>query len=138
MEYKTEIKVRYNETDKMGVVYHGNYFAWFDIGRTGFLGSIGLPYWELEDEGIFLPVIEANCKYKKPAKYGDEVIIIAKLAKLKGIRIQFDYELYRKSDNTLLAEGYTCHAVVDKNLKPMNFKRKYNEIWNLLKEHVGK
>lgn len=135
MRYMTNIKVRYNETDQMGVVYHGNYFTWFDIGRTGFLGSIGLPYDQLEDDGVLLPVIEANCKYKKPAKYGDELIIIAELAKLKGIRIQFDYEIYRKKDNTLLAEGYTLHAFVDKELKPMNIKKKHNNVWKLLKEN---
>lgn len=135
MRYMTNIKVRYNETDQMGVVYHGNYFTWFDIGRTGFLRSIGLPYDQLEDDGVLLPVIEANCKYKKPAKYGDELIIIAELAKLKGIRIQFDYEIYRKKDNTLLAEGYTLHAFVDKELKPMNIKKKHNNVWKLLKEN---
>ena len=132
MENRTSIKVRYKETDQMGVVYHGNYFTWFDIGRTEFFRDLGMVYTELEDEGILLPVIEANCKYKKPAKYDDEIIIITKLSRLKGVRLKFQYTLYRKEDNILIAEGYTIHAFVDKELRPINFKKKYKEVWELL------
>lgn len=136
MEHTTSIKVRYKETDQMGVVYHGNYFTWFDIGRTEFLKNLGLLYSQLEEKGILLPVIEANCKYIKPAKYDDEIVINAKLVMLKGVRLKFQYTLYRKEDNILIAEGYTTHAFVDKNLMPINFKRKYNEVWKLLEEQV--
>lgn len=135
MENKTNIKVRYNETDKMAVVYHANYFSWFDIGRTDFLRSIGLSYSGLEDAGILLPVIEANCKYKKPAKYDDDIIIVAEMGKLRGVRLQFNYKIIRKEDGELLAEGYTLHAFVDENLKPMNLKKKYREVWDILKEN---
>ena len=79
----TSIRVRYQETDQMGVVYHGNYFTWFDIGRTEFFRNMGMVYTRLEEEGILLPVIEAQCRYIKPAKYDDEIIINTKLVKLK-------------------------------------------------------
>ena len=136
MENIIFIKVRYNETDQMGVVYHGNYFTWFDIGRTDFFRKTVMSYGELEDKGILLPVIEANCKYIKPAKYDDEIIIATKLSNLKGVRLKFEYTLYRKRDNILIGEGYTVHAFVDKELKPINFKKKYNEIWKLLKSKI--
>ncbi len=136
MENRTSIKVRYKETDQMGVVYHGNYFTWFDIGRTEFFRSLGMVYAGLEDEGVLLPVIEANCKYIKPAKYDDEIIIITKISELKGVRLKFEYTLYKKEDNILIGEGYTIHAFVDKNLKPINFKKKYREVWDLLKNQI--
>lgn len=136
MENITSIKVRYKETDQMGVVYHGNYFTWFDIGRTEFFRNMGMVYTELEDDGVLLPVIEANCKYIKPAKYDDEIIIITKLSSLKGVRLKFQYTLYRKEDNILIGEGYTIHAFVDKELRPINFKKKYREVWELLESQI--
>ncbi len=132
----TSIRVRYKETDQMGVVYHGNYFTWFDIGRTEFFRNMGMVYTRLEEEGILLPVIEAQCRYIKPAKYDDEIIINTKLVKLKGVRLEFEYSIYRKEDNELLAEGRTVHAFVDKNLKPINFRKKYREIWDRLGENI--
>jgi acyl-CoA thioester hydrolase len=136
MNLCTSIRVRYEETDQMGVVYHGNYFTWFDIGRTEFFRKLNIVYGQLEEEGILLPVIEANCEYIKPAKYDDEIIICTKLVKLKGVRLEFGYTLYRKEDNTLIAKGRTIHAFVDKNLKPINFKKRYREIWDLLGEAI--
>lgn len=136
MENITSIKVRYKETDQMGVVYHGNYFTWFDIGRTEFFRNMGMVYTELEDDGVLLPVIEANCKYIKPAKYDDEIIIITKLSSLKGVRLKFQYTLYRKEDNILIGEGYTIHAFVGKELRPINFKKKYREVWELLESQI--
>ncbi|CCQ97974.1 Thioesterase superfamily protein [[Clostridium] ultunense Esp] len=136
MNLCTSIRVRYEETDQMGVVYHGNYFTWFDIGRTEFFRKLNIVYGQLEEEGILLPVIEANCEYIMPAKYDDEIIICTKLVKLKGVRLEFGYTLYRKEDNTLIAKGRTIHAFVDKNLKPINFKKRYREIWDLLGETI--
>lgn len=137
MANTTSIRVRYKETDQMGVVYHGNYFTWFDIGRTEFFRNLAFAWSDLEKEGILLPVIEANCKYIKSAKYDDEIIINTNLVRIKGVRLEFRYTLYRKEDNELLAEGYTQHAFVDKNLIPINFKKKHNEIWNLLEQQIS-
>ncbi len=120
----------------MGVVYHGNYFTWFDIGRTEFFRGLNMLYGQLEETGILLPVIEANCQYIKPAKYDDEIIISTKLVKLKGVRLEFEYTLRKKKDNSLIAKGRTIHAFVDKDLKPINFKKKYRQIWDLLGETI--
>lgn len=136
MENTTFIRVRYKETDQMRVVYHGNYFTWFDIGRTEFFRSMDMLYGSLEKEGVLLPVIEANCKYIKPAKYDDEIIIKTKLVRLKGVKLEFQYKLYNKEDNILIAEGHTTHAFVDKDLTPINFKKKYKEVWKLLEEQI--
>lgn len=136
MEVCTTIRVRYKETDQMGVVYHGNYFTWFDIGRTEFFREFNMEYGNLEKVGVLLPVIEANCKYIIPAKYDDEIIINTKLVKLKGVRLEFEYTLVRKRDNALIATGNTVHAFVDRNLKPINFRKKYREIWGLLESKV--
>ncbi|RKD33413.1 acyl-CoA thioesterase [Thermohalobacter berrensis] len=134
MVSETNIRARYSETDQMGVIYHANYLNWFEIGRTEFFRKLGKDYRELEEENVLLPVIDVGCKYIKAAKYDDEIIIKTKLVKLKGVRLEFNYEIIRKEDNVLLAEGYTKHAFVDKQLKPINFRKKYKDIWNKLKE----
>lgn len=135
---ETTIRVRYAETDQMGIVYHANYFSWFEVGRTEFFRALGMNYKALEEKEILLPVIDVGCKYIISAKYDDEVIIKTKLKKLKGVKIQFDYEIYRKVDNSLLAEGYTIHAFVSKDLKPVNFKKKCNSIWEKLYNSIEK
>ncbi|RKD25241.1 acyl-CoA thioester hydrolase [Caminicella sporogenes DSM 14501] len=127
------IRVRYGETDQMGVVYHANYYTWFEVGRSEFFNSLGYTYKKLEQEGIILPVIESFCQYIKPAKYYDEVIIRTKISYLKGVRIAFSYEIIRKNDNVLLARGKTVHAFVDKNLKPVKIKKANEKVWTLLK-----
>lgn len=129
---ETEIRVRYGETDQMGIVYHANYFIWFDIGRTEFFRKLEYDYKSLEDENVLLPVIDVNCKYHISAKYDDKIIIQTKVSELKGVRLQFDYKIIRVEDNELLAEGYTKHAFVDKNLKPIKFKRNNKEVWEKL------
>lgn len=129
-----KIRVRYAETDQMGIVYHSNYFVWFEIGRTTLLREIGYSYKELEKCNIMLPVVEVQCNYKEAAKYDDEIIIESRVEEIKGVRITFGYQLYRKSDGQLLATGKTTHAFVDKNLKPVNFKKKSPEIYGKLIE----
>lgn len=129
-----KIRVRYQETDQMGVVYHGNYYTWFEVGRVEFFRSIGYTYAQLEEEGIIMPVIESHCFYKIPAKYDDELLIHTKLQRLKGVRLEFYYEVIRKRDGVILAEGQTKHAFVDKNLKPVNFKKINPNIWKLLSD----
>ncbi len=130
------IKVRYKETDQMGVVYYGNYFTWFEIGRNEFFRKLNCPCGELEEKGVFLPVIETRCKYIEPAKFDEEIAIQTKLVELKGVRMELRYEIYRVSDKTLLAEGFTCHAFVDETMKPINFRRKFRSLWDKLQEVV--
>jgi len=120
----------------MGVIYHANYFNWFEIGRTSFFRSLGYDYKKLENQGVLLPVIDVGCIYKISAKYDDEIIIETYVQKLKGVRIKYGYNIIRKEDNILLAKGYTLHAFVDKELNPINFKKKYNELWNSLNDSI--
>lgn len=136
MAHETSFRTRYAETDQMGVIYHANYFTWFEIGRTDYFRKAGMSYKSLEDRNVLLPVIDVGCTYIISAKYDDEVIIRTKLTKLKGVKLQFDYEVIRKADDVLLAKGYTMHAFVDKDLKPVNFKKKFKEVWNLLEENL--
>jgi len=128
------VRVRYEETDQMGVAYHGNYYTWFEVGRSSFFRSLGYTYAQLEEEGIIMPVIESNCSYKIPAKYDDELLIRTRINQFKGARLEFEYHVIRKTDDKLLAKGKTMHAFVNKSLKPVNFKRQNPKIWNLLSD----
>jgi acyl-CoA thioester hydrolase len=113
----TRVRVRYAETDRMGVVYYANYLVWFEVGRTDWLRETGWSYREMEAEGFSLPVIEAHCEYKQPALYDDELDIRTRATLLTPVRIRFDYEVRRGAD-TLAAAGYTVHAVLDANGRP--------------------
>jgi len=136
MSNETKVRVRYGETDQMGIVYHANYFVWFDIGRTEFFRSLNMSYKELEDRNVLLPVIDVGCTYKISAKYDDEIIIKTRVESLKGVKLKFTYEIIRSNDNVILAEGYTEHAFVNKELKPINFKRKCNDDWEMLSNTI--
>lgn len=111
---ETKIRVRYGETDQMGVVYHANYAVYFEVGRTEWLRQFGITYKSMEAEGIMLPVISININYKNSARYDDEVKVKTKLKKMPTASIEFDYELYNE-DDSLLATGNTILAFIDKN-----------------------
>ncbi len=113
----THVRVRYAETDRMGVVYYSNYFVWFEVGRTEWLRETGWSYREMELEGIALPVIEAHCEYRQPARYDDDIEIRTRARLLTPVRIQFDYEVVR-GDQSLVASGYTVHAALDATGRP--------------------
>ena len=129
---ETEIKVRYVETDKMGVVHHSNYYHWFEVGRTEFLNALGLSYSEIEGLGILIPLIETHCTYKIGAKYEDEVIIRTKFDWMKGAKGQFSYEVLRKNDGKLLVEGTTVHTFTTLKLKPVNLKKENPKVYDFL------
>jgi acyl-CoA thioester hydrolase len=111
LESHTQITVRYAETDMMGIVYHGNYLPWFEVGRTTLLKECGLPYKALETQGYRLPVIELGLKFSKPAVYDDIVTIITRLKERPLLRIHLDYEVRRGDE--LLVTGFTTHAFVN-------------------------
>ncbi len=113
----TSVRVRYAETDKMGVVYHANYFVWFEVGRTDWLRQAGWTYRELEADGVSLPVIEAHCEYRQPARYDDELGIRTRATCLSPVRVRFDYEIVLPSE-TLAVTGYTVHCAVDLSGRP--------------------
>jgi acyl-CoA thioester hydrolase len=113
-----DIRVRYAETDKMGVVYYANYFVWFEIGRCELLRTIGRSYRQMEVEGIGLPVIEAHCEYKSPARYDDELQVKTRGRLLSPARVEFEYEICRPCDGTVNATGRTIHAAIDTTGRP--------------------
>jgi acyl-CoA thioester hydrolase len=102
----------------MGVVYHSNYFVWFEVGRTDLLRQFGMTYRELEAQGLGLPVIEAHCDFRQPARYDDELEVATTGGVLSPARLRFDYTIRRTTDNLLLATGYTVHAAVDPSGRP--------------------
>lgn len=114
----SRIRVRYAETDKMGVVYYANYFVWFEVGRTDLLRESGWNYREMEIDGFALPVIEARCSYRESAKYDDEIEVRTSGAMLSPVRVQFTYEVVRMADAATLATGTTVHATLDRNGRP--------------------
>jgi acyl-CoA thioester hydrolase len=123
---ETRVRVRYVETDQMGVVYHANYFVWFEVGRVELLRQMGFSYRDMEElDGCGIAVIDARCRYKAPARYDDEVIVRTRLKYIRESLIQFEYELMRVSDGTLLAEGDTTHIVVDRQMKKVPIPEKY-------------
>jgi acyl-CoA thioester hydrolase len=101
----------------MGVVYYANYFVWFEIGRTDWLRETGQSYREMEIAGVQLPVIEAHCEYRRPAKYDDDLEIRTRATLLTPVRIRFDYEIVRGDDDTLVT-GHTIHAALDARGRP--------------------
>ena len=112
------VRVRYAETDKMGVVYYANYFVWFEVGRTDLLRESGWNYREMEREGFGLPVIEAQCTYRESAKYDDEIEVRTTGEMLSPVRVKFTYEIVRAADAATLATGTTVHASLDRNGRP--------------------
>ena len=115
---RTLVRVRYAETDRMGVVYYANYLVWFEVGRTEWLRQTGWSYQQMEAGGVSLPVIEAHCEYRQPARYDDEIEIQTRATLLTPVRIRFDYDLFRARDQALTALGYTVHAALDPSGKP--------------------
>ena len=126
----SSVRVRYAETDKMGVVYHSNYLIWFEIGRTDWLRASGCTYRELEAGGIQLPVIEAHCEYRQGARYDDDVEIRTRAKKLSPVRVQFDYEAIRSADGARLATGHTVHATIDRQGRPTRMPDRVRELFS--------
>lgn len=114
----SRIRVRYAETDQMGVVYYANYFVWFEVGRTDLIRMLGGTYRELEAEGIFLPVIEASCQYAQPSHYDDELDVRTNGRLLSPVRVEFAYEVVRVKDAVVTATGRTVHAAVNRSGRP--------------------
>lgn len=126
---ETDLRVRYSETDKMGVVYHANYLVWFEIGRTEFCRSRGFSYRDMEeDDDAFLVVVESYCRYKAPAYYDDELIVRTHVTELRRRSLRFGYEIVRKSDDKVIAEGETGHVVTDKDGRVRSFPEGYNHL----------
>jgi acyl-CoA thioester hydrolase len=124
------LRVRYAETDQMGVVYHANYFVWFEVGRVELLRQLGFSYRDMEqNDGCFIAVVDARCRYKAPARYDDEVVVRTYLKNVRESLVHFGYELLRPADNVLLAEGETTHIVTDSEMKVRTIPEKYMSLF---------
>ena len=131
IESRINVQVRYAETDMMGVVYHGSYLPWFEVGRTTLLKENGVSYRQLEEEGYRLPVLEVGVKYHRPAVYDDTVTVISRLRELPLLRIHLEYEVWRGDE--LLATGFTRHAFINRQGQPVRpppvFARRMRELF---------
>jgi acyl-CoA thioester hydrolase len=123
---ETRLRVRYAETDQMGVVYHSNHFVWFEIGRVELLRQLGFSYRDMENkDGRFIAVAEAKCRYRAPVHYDEEILVRTELLNVRDSVVHFGYELRKADEGTLLAEGETTHIVTDANMKIAALPEKY-------------
>jgi acyl-CoA thioester hydrolase len=127
---RTQLSVRYADTDQMGVVYYANYLVWFEVGRNAFFRVLGDSYRRWEEAGLLLPVVEAGCRYYQPAHYEDEVTVATTLANLSVARLTFTYRVERGT--VLLAEGHTVHAFLGPEGRPVNLKKAFPGLWDKL------
>jgi acyl-CoA thioester hydrolase len=127
---ETKLRVRYAETDQMGVVYHSNYFIWFEVGRVELLRQLGFTYREMETrDQCFIAVVDARCRFRAPARYDDEISVRTYLKNVRESLIHFAYEAVRDSDGTLLAQGETTHIVTDGQMNKRALPEKYLEVF---------
>ena len=125
----TNLRVRYAETDKMGVVYYANFLVWFEVARADLLRSLGWTYREMEAAGISLPVIEAHCEYRRPAHYDDEMEVRTEGRMVSGVRMRFSYTVVRRADQVVSAAGYTIHAAVDPSGRPCRLPDRIRQVF---------
>jgi len=126
--HETEIRVRYAETDQMGIVHNANYLVWFEVGRSDFCRARGFSYKEMEaEENALMVVAESYCRYKSPAYYEDVLIVRTKVEEIRSRSLRFIYEIFRPADEALLAEGETLHLVTDENKKLRSLPESYKE-----------
>ncbi|KUO74427.1 MAG: acyl-CoA thioester hydrolase [Desulfosporosinus sp. BRH_c37] len=131
---KTHLRVRFSETDQMGIVYHSNYLVWFEVGRSDLFRELDLPFTQIMDQGLGLAVIEASCHYRKPARYDDDLVIITSLEQMSSRSARFKYHIYK--GETLLAEGKTVHVFINKEGRLSNIRR--YPIWTRLQAIIEK
>jgi acyl-CoA thioester hydrolase len=127
--FETKVRVRYAETDQMGVVHHSNYLIWFELARTEYCLAKGFSYRQMEtDDKTLMVVAEAYCRYKSPAFYEDDLVVRTKVDELKSRTLRFVYEVVRPNDGMLLAEGETLHVLTDENKRVRSLPQKYREL----------
>lgn len=127
---ETRVRVRYAETDQMGVVYHSNHLIWFEVGRIELMRQMGFSYRDMErDEGRFIAVAEVKCRYRAPVFYDEEVVVRTRIKSVREKVIVFTYELARAENGTLLAEGETIHIVTDSKMKASHLPEKYLQVF---------
>lgn len=133
----TNIRVRYAETDAMGIVHHANYYLYFEVAREDLIKELGVSYREIEEMGIMMPLVETECKYIEAAKYDDDLIIEAKIIELTAVKVRIEYNVIKKENNKIIAKGSTLQTFVDRNnFKIINLKRVNSDLWQKLSESI--
>lgn len=127
-KHAVQVRVRYAETDQMGVVYHGNYFVWMEIGRVEYVRSLGFNYKDLEKEGFYLSVVGVQCRYLRPAVYDQEIVIETQLVNTNPRVVEFAYQIRCADDSTLLAEASSRHMWLSRNWKPTRLPAQYQRV----------
>ena len=127
MKHLTRTRVRYGETDKMGVAYYGRYMDWFEMGRSDFCRAVGKSFALWESEGVFLPVVEAHCRYKSSLLYDEEIDIETSITNISKVSVTFTCKIFHAGTNKLAAEGYTKHAFIDSTGKLLRDGNKLEE-----------
>ncbi|MCR3761722.1 acyl-CoA thioesterase [Clostridium felsineum] len=126
----TRIKVRYAETDKMGIVHHANYYVYFEAAREDLIELSGIKYSEMEEIGVMMPLVETKCKYHEGAKYGDYILVETSIGRLTPIKVEINYRVIREEDGRVLATGQTIQTFVDsRSFKILNLMKKHPNIW---------
>lgn len=131
---KSRIKVRYVETDQMGIVHHSNYYAYFEVGRGDFIQECGISYNDMENMGVVMPLVDSYCKYIEGAKYDENLIIETYIEKLSPVKVIFNYNVVRERDKKTISKGKTTLAFVNKSFKIINLKKLYPEIWDKMQK----
>lgn len=129
---ETRVRVRYAETDQMGVVYYSNYLVWMELGRVDWCRAVGVRYRDMEiDDGILLVVSEANCQYRHPARYDDEIIVKTWLAEANSRGLKVDYDMHEAASGARVAKGYTKHVFCGRDVRPCRLPEKYWEVFGI-------
>jgi acyl-CoA thioester hydrolase len=124
---RSGVRVRYAETDTMGVVYHSNFLVYFEIGRTDYFRELGFTYREMETKDVFMPVTECFCRFLLPARYDDELEILTRFSTISRLKFKFTYEVLRMKDTKVLADGYTIHVPVNSAGTPCRIPEEYRK-----------
>ncbi|MCU0226889.1 MAG: acyl-CoA thioesterase [Bryobacterales bacterium] len=126
------LRPRYAETDQMGVIYHANYLVWMEMGRTELCKARGFNYKDMEKDGVFLAVTEANCRYLSPARYDDPIAVLTTVAEANKRLVRFDYKIQHADTGKLLCAGFTRHLFLNANLQPASLPAKYHDLFGIL------
>jgi len=130
IEGETRLRVRYAETDRMGVVYHSNFVIWFEVGRVELLRQLGFEYSQMErQDHCHIPVVDLRVRYKAPAQYDDEIVVRTELKNVRSSLLHFSYQIFRERDRALLATGETMHMIVDEKFERRPLPEKYRKVF---------
>jgi len=123
-----EYRVKYADTDKMGISYYGHYFTWFEAARTEYFRALGYPYTECERKSCYLPVVETRARYLSPSTYDDLLVIRTSVSEIGKSSLRFEYQVFKKNNSAPLAEGYSVHVFVNSKMKPVRMPAEIQKI----------